>query len=993
MKRPLLVALLALLLAPALPAQTVPFGKNKIQYRSFDWQVLSSEHLDVYYYPEEETVARLALAWGEESFAFLEKKFQHHPFRRMPLVVYASDQHFEQTNLLPGFIPEGVLGFTEYLKRRVALPFRGDYEQFRSTLRHELVHAFQLSKLEEVAQMNPRGRGVSPQRIHWWTEGLAEFWSSEQTVEDEMFVRDLVVNGRLPSIREFTRTPSFFSYPVGAELHKYLSNRFGDDYIIRLYETYWQYDTFDAALAGALGIDLERLSREWKYALEQRFFPHYATRPPLEVGATPVIDRGGANYKPVVFVAAGDTAAQLLFLSPRNGYTNLYRARLATGERELRTLLEGERSAEFESFHASESGFDVHDNGVVVLGSRFLDRDALLLWDMEEREVVGRYQWPDLVGIRSPAWDAEGRRVVFEGLSTAGFSDLYVLEFATHQLRRLTDDPYRDADPDWSPDGRTIVFASDRTSSGASGASNLFLLDVESGTVRYLTHGAWRDQSPRWSADGARIAFSSDRAGSYDLYTVDPAGNGERVTSLTGGAYDPEWLPGDAGLVFGGYEKMQFRIFRVALSAAADSQRIALGLADPAWRPGTGAAVALEPGAAAAPAWQWEGLGGEVLRAARSQPYRTLDKVTLDFAAADAVVAPGYGSAQGAQFQMTDMLGDHILFTSLSAAQVSDLSNLVDSFSGSVLYLNLEHRLNYGAGFFRYKGRFRDVLFDIYDEEAYGGMFIASYPFSRFRRIELQLGLQHSERDDIEDAFEDGIFDNDPRAIDRDLTRSGVVSSNFVSYVKDNSLWLPTGPIDGERFNLSVGMLSCFSCTVPSAITGQPVERAAAAENYVLLGDYRRYFRTSLQSAYAVRAYGYYSDGAIPGRAALGGPHRLRGYPHFSLSGSRVWLLNQEWRFPVLNALALAFPFGTLRLPGIQGALFADAGSSWLKGESMDGVWGSYGVSFRTSLGAPLVLRLDTGRRYSLDGTPPVVFSKGRRFDDPFVSFFFGFNY
>ena len=41
------------------------------------------------------------------------------------------------------------------------------------------------------------------------------------------------------------------------------------------------------------------------------------------------------------------------------------------------------------------------------------------------------------------------------------------------------------------------------------------------------------------------------------------------------------------------------------------------------------------------------------------------------------------------------------------------------------------------------------------------------------------------------------------------------------------------------------------------------------------------------------------------------GPHRLRGYPHLSLAGSRVWLLNQEWRFPILNALALAFPFGT----------------------------------------------------------------------------------
>jgi hypothetical protein len=74
---------------------------------------------------------------------------------------------------------------------------------------------------------------------------------------------------------------------------------------------------------------------------------------------------------------------------------------------------------------------------------------------------------------------------------------------------------------------------------------------------------------------------------------------------------------------------------------------------------------------------------------------------------------------------------------------------------------------------------------------------------------------------------------------------------------------------------------------------------------------------------------GYYSDGSIPGRSALGGPNRLRGYPYLSLAGSRVWLVNQEWRFPILNAIDLAFPFGRLRLPGIQGAAF-DAGSSWL---------------------------------------------------------------
>ncbi|MGH7506152.1 MAG: hypothetical protein ACRELX_10900, partial [Longimicrobiales bacterium] len=396
----------------------------------------------------------------------------------------------------------------------------------------------------------------------------------------------------------------------------------------------------------------------------------------------------------------------------------------------------------------------------------------------------------------------------------------------------------------------------------------------------------------------------------------------------------------------------------------------------------------------AAATWAWSGLHAAAPDSIAPQPYDSWDRFSIDFAVADAAVAPGYGAAQGAQFLASDMLGDHIIFAGVSASQFTKLSNLADSFSGNVLYLNLGQRLNYGVGLYRFKGRYRDVALDIYEEASLGAYVVASYPFSKFRRIEVQLGIEHSDRVDTQDAFEDGIFGGTTRPDPRDLTREGMLASNYVSYVKDNTLWLPTGPIDGERYNLTAGFVSCFSCTAPSDVTGEPVTRSAAGENYVLSGDYRRYFRTSLYTAYAVRLFGFYSGGAIPGRAVLGGPNRLRGYPYFSLAGSRVWLVNQEWRFPVLNGLAFSFPFGDLRLPGIQGAVFADIGSSWLETqERAEGQWGSYGLAFRSPLLPPLVLRLDVGRRFRLGGAPPVVFGGGERFNDTFVDFFIGFNY
>jgi len=990
-------ALALLLVAPAAAAQTEPFGKNKIQYRDFQWHVLSGEHVDVYYYPEEERIARMALAHAEETFPVLERRFRHHPFQRIPLIVYASHQHFEQTNVFPGLIPDGVLGFTEYLKRRVALPFRGDYAQFRHTLRHELVHAFQISKIAEVCSLHPGRERFTPQDVHWWTEGLAEYWSSEPEPEDELFNRDLVLSGAVPSIRSMTRQQSFASYPLGAELHRYLARRFGEDYIVRLYEEFWRYNTFEDALAGVLGVDLDSLDLEWRRWLQRRYFPELGERSPPYLAAVPLVYAPGGNFKPAVMVDPDDGVGHLFFLSARTGYTSIYRTTLQEGEHGVTRVVEGEKTAEFESFHPFDSRIGVHDSGALACVSKYLQRDALFIWDVHEGRAVGRYQWPDLVGLRSPAWSPDGRRVVFEGLWSSGYSDRDAPGGRTQQRIRLTADAYRDRDPDWSPDGRSIVFASDRTPYGADGHVNLFILELADGSVRPLTYGPWRDLSPRWSRDGSRIAFASDRDGTPDLYVVDTRGDGRRLTSLAGGAFDPVWLPDDRGLVFAGYVEGTYRIYRLAFGEdTLHMPRIALGQAPlPDSSPGGHDTATAGPpaGAASALGWHWRERDADRGATAEPRRYTSWRQISLDVAGGDAFIAPGLGAAQGIQFLASDMLGDHLFFGGVSAIQAERMSDILDNFSGSLLYLDQSQRLNYGIGMFRYRGLFRDVALDLYDETAYGVQFIASYPFSRYERVELHVGLERSDRRDVGDSGL-GIFAADGAGDGiRGLGRSGVLASNFLSYVKDNTLWTATGPIDGERYNITVGFSTCFSCRVPDDALGVAA-RAAAAEFYTLSADYRRYYRTSLRSAYALRVYGFFSNGAIPARTALGGSHRLRGYPRHSLAASRAVLLNQEWRFPISRSIGFRAPFvGALRLPGIEGAIFADAGSSWLEDREPEGVWGSYGIGLRSPLIPPFVLRVDIGRRFRFGGDPPVDFGRGTEFGDPFIDVFFGYNY
>jgi Tol biopolymer transport system component len=968
-----------LAMAGPLTAQYVPFGKNKVQYTPFKWHVLSGPHVDVYYYPEEEDLAQVALSYAEESFDSLTALFRDRPFRRIPMIIYSSHQHFEQTNVTAAFLPEGVAGFTEFLKRRIALPFNGSYNDFRHTIRHELVHFFQLAKLTRVFEEHPRFR--PPFVPLWWSEGLAERWSSEQDSEDEMYVRDLVLSGDLPSLMQLTYMFSFIAYPLGGELHRYLGERFGYGRVADFYDSLWKYGSFEEAFAGTYGITLEQLNAEWRYELERKYYPEYEDRKPLAVEARPVVKQP-LNFKPTLY-GRPDGSIELFFMSPRTGYTSIYSVYMRGGDQHVRPVVRGDKSEEFESLHFFWSALDVSSTGKLVFVSKFLENDAIQIYDLQKRKIVGRYQFPDLVSMSSPSWSPDGKKIVFSGLSKAGPSDLYILDFTTQEHYAITDDRYLENDPDWSPDGRYIVFSSDRTTSGSEGDENLFLYDLENGAVRYLTYGPWQDLDPAWSPDGRWVVFSSDRTGFYDLFLVDRDGRGGRLTSYTAGLFDPEWMPDGSGLVFGAYEDGTFNIFFKALKLEEDQAEVLVAdqLVDRFEPPEPKLAVRLADRFGPPPedldveqGWTWVEMDRPLVAEASVRPYKT--KYALDFAAGQAVFAPGFGSAQGIQFLASDMLGNHLLYFAVVAQNFGgSVGNIFDSFAGQAMYLNLSRRVNWGVGAFRWNGRFVDAAFsNIYVEKTFGGFFVASYPFSKFRRLEVQTTLEYSDRLDIPDLLEIGtinLFDDT-----LSLTRKGVIATNSVSYVKDNTLWLPTGPIDGVRWNVTVAVATDLT--------------SSRVENYTLVGDFRRYFRTSLLSALAIRLFGFYSDGAIPSRIAIGGAYTLRLYPFLGFIGSRVWLFNAEWRFPILHGLALGFPFGTMQFPGVQAAPFFDLAQVWLEDRSPLGLWGSYGIGFRMPILFPLVLRLDVGRRFKSGGLPTGLI---RGFDETEVAFFIGFNY
>lgn len=915
---------LGCLLAASPASAQFYFGKNKVNYTQFDWQVMTTEHFRIYFYIGGEEVAKIAAQVAEESYVSLSMKFNIEIENKVPLVIYTAPNYFSQTNILPSLIPESVAGFTEFLKGRVVVPFHGSYHDFAHVIRHEMVHVFTFEKLDAVLDRQARSQFGYPPL--WFTEGLAEFWSKDWDTEADMIVKDMVVTGNLITIPHmYVVQGTFFMYKLGESICTFIDSTYGSDKILEFFENWHKGRSFDEIVEITLGMNLEHLSQEWEYSLKKRYFPEIRNLDLPKMEAERLTPDGYAvKGVPIRWDNGKGEDDWLVFKANRMGYSGLYLKKANAASKDVKTLLTGDRSAKFESLYLLRSGIDATDSGLVVFSSKSKETDVIYLYDLNRGKVTRRYEIEGMVAARSPRFSPDASQIVFSGMKLSGFSNLYVLDLKSGDYRPLTQDIYYDTDPCFTPDGSEIVFSSDRGPFGNQGALNLFKLDISSGLITQITFGSYKDQTPDATANG--IYFSSNREGSFNLFLLDNEGKLTRQSTYITGAMDPRLSSDGTKLVFTGYQDAGFQIYHMDIKDEPE----------PVEQP-------IPPAIA-----QWYPERIERDHIASTVKYDT--DYSFDIAQSAIAYDPVYGTQGGVQLAMSDILGNHAFYGLLSnTADTKD--EIFSSFNFGVTYVNKEKQLNWGIGVFHLYDEYYNDYDLWYDQRDAGVVGLLSYPISKFHRIELTNYARYQKKDR---RF--GL-----------PAREDFLMSHFVKWVYDNTFWDISGPIEGRRYNLTVG--------ITYALEGGKLW------NKVAMADLRHYFRLGRRSAFASRLFAYTSSGLEPQRIYFGGSWSFRGYDRREWYTRNVLFASNELRFPLINNLFIGFPFGGLGFQGIRGALFADVGSAWE--DEFDQFLGSFGFGFRVSLGYVVLLRFDFARTTDFD-----TISNGWDFD-----FFFGWNF
>ena len=928
------------------------FGRNKVNYKEFDFRVVQSPHFELYHYLNNESVRNRFVQSTEQWYRMHQQIFRDTFTEKNPFLLYSNHADFQQTRAIEGQIGVGTGGVTEALKNRVIMPVMEANAQTDHVLGHELVHAFQYHIIQDTLSLSAIGNIPL-----WMVEGLAEYMSiGPVDAHTAIWLRAGVAANKLPTLKDLTNRPDlYFPYRWGQAFWAYATALKGDTVISRLFIETGRVG-YEQAIKNVFKIDAKGFSAAWQKAIRDAYGTYQGNTSTTPPGRQLVYKRNAGELN--IVPSLSPDGKRVAFWTEKNLFSiDLYVADAATGENLERVTSNsfGSHIDEYSSFESAVTWSP--DSRRLAFVAFAKGRNRLIIADADRGKVVREIDVPGVPAISNPTWSPDGNTIVMTGL-VDGQSDLYAYSMTNGSVKQLTNDRYADIQPYYSPDGKWIAFSTDRRSIGNTTVQHTFyhdvaLYNVATGAVTTIDvfTGA-NNLNPVFAADNNTLYFLSDRDGFRNLYSYDLTSRqvAQRTSLFTGITGITMYSPAISAsrqtdqVVFSHYANDLYTIYSAKATelprkdvAAGDVNMLAATL-PPFTR--TGNDVVKQ---------NLTNTPFDLVSVANLKEVPFKPKFQLDYIGNTGVGVGvgqfGTGLAGGVNGIFSDILGNNQLFGAIS------LNGEIYDLGGQFAYLNQKSRINWGMaashipylsggqGLFLDSVQFRDTTVQVVNSsldllrtfEDQLSLF-ASLPFSQIRRFEggASFARYYYRLDRYSDYYDPntGFYIGNER--EKLPTPSGFnLGQGYLAYVGDNSNFGVASPLTGHRFRFQAG------------------QYFGAINMSNLLGDYRKYFRLApvtlaTRNMYVGRFGEDAENGVLP-PLYVGYSTLVRGYdanmfygeensPRSGVSindliGSQMYVGNVELRYPLT---------GPERLSGIKSRfllselnLFTDGGIAW----------------------------------------------------------------
>lgn len=249
-------------------ASQISFGKNRVQYKDFDWQFYETEHFRVYFYQGGQDIGKYAILSSEKCLEEVNQLLDYQMDEPLDLIVYNDISDMHQTNIGIQDGVDQISGTVQLRNNKLFVYFNGKHSDFDRQIKEGITRLYledlqKGSGFQEVIQ-----NSLMMNLPNWFTTGLVKYTGTPWDTDLENDLREGILSGRFNNLNKVT--PEEMEL-IGHSIWQYVEEEYGKDAISNLlYLTRINRSVNDGILF-VTGIPMEVFLEKWFKANFNKF--------------------------------------------------------------------------------------------------------------------------------------------------------------------------------------------------------------------------------------------------------------------------------------------------------------------------------------------------------------------------------------------------------------------------------------------------------------------------------------------------------------------------------------------------------------------------------------------------------------------------------------------------------------------------------------------------------------------------------------------------
>ena len=501
------------------------FGKNRIQYKEFNWRYLHYTQFDVYYQLHNANLGKytadnIGKIMSEMSFFFGVQLKDHIMF-----IVYDKLSDFRQSNigLQTGDEDFKLGGSKQIIDNKIFVYYTGNHAEYLQQLRQEIARLYMKQLMYGTAFTDKISNNALLNVPEWFEEGLISYLAKPYDIQAFNETKDLLQKRKRITFNHLTGDQARY---IGHSFWYFIDDTYGSEVISNLLYFSKVSKSIKNAIYFVIGENLQTLTKDWQryYQEKMQLDKHILPDNSYKIKIT----KKNRVYQQFKISPDGNNIA---FVENNNGKYKIFIYDI-NKDKKKKIYKEGHKLDQIVDYSYPQLAWNYNGK---ILAFTTEKKSILTLWIYKiQTGEKKNYALKNISKVNSLAFSKDGKYLVFSAVSK-GYTDLFYFNNVSGQFHRITYDLADDLYPQFSDNGHKIIFSSNRTSDtlkkiylyedNPSNAENydLFVYDLKrkSNILTRLTNTPMVNETYAFSIAPDKYIFLSDTTGITNRFSLD----------------------------------------------------------------------------------------------------------------------------------------------------------------------------------------------------------------------------------------------------------------------------------------------------------------------------------------------------------------------------------------------------------------------------------------------------------------------------------------